>query len=260
MKRGIIVTGELGLIDAAVVRLLRALKAEYGSVWATPTGSMLDPAVSLYDIRYVLGQLACVDGVIESVDHLPPKLPCARFPIRLIGDISPTIRADIADDEAMPDACTIEGLLVNRPVPLVLLTGCFDLIHSGHVRLIEIASTCGSPPVVAALTSRAIRAQPKNANRNRPLWAMADRVCLLEELRAQPKVLLFDGPDCLELIERLRPDVWVKEIRDRGRAIVEQEARLVEMLGGRVFWADNGGYGSSTTIIEQAICSQQERV
>jgi bifunctional ADP-heptose synthase (sugar kinase/adenylyltransferase) len=86
---------------------------------------------------------------------------------------------------------------------------------------------------------------------------MVDRVMLLEELRTQPTPLLFDGPDCLGLIRRLRPDIWVKELKDRGRAIVEAEARLVGQLGGRVVWVNNTGYGCSSTVIEEALLSRK---
>ncbi|MGH9938130.1 MAG: hypothetical protein ACREAM_17940, partial [Blastocatellia bacterium] len=65
---GIIVTGGLALIDAAAVRFLRDLKAQHGSVWATPTAALLTPAVSLSDLRYALSQLASVAGVYASVD------------------------------------------------------------------------------------------------------------------------------------------------------------------------------------------------
>jgi cytidyltransferase-like protein len=250
---GIIVTGELALIDAAVVRFLRGLKVQHESVWAAPTAALFAPAVSLSDLRYTLSQLASVVGVSTSVDELARELPATNFPADVTAQALAAIHTPINDDDEIPPAGAVEELLRRRPEPLVMLSGCFDLIHAGHIRLIEAAASYGASPVVAMLTTRAIRRQPKNLHRRRPLWAMADRVTLLEELRAKPRPLLFDGPDCLELIAALRPDVWVKELRDRGRPIVEWEAQLVEQMGGRVVWADNQGYGSSSTIIEERL-------
>ena len=54
----------------------------------------------------------------------------------------------------------------------------------------------------------------------------------------------------MELIVTLRPDIWVKELSDRGREIVKKEARLVEQLGEYVVWANHSGYRTSITAIE----------
>jgi bifunctional ADP-heptose synthase (sugar kinase/adenylyltransferase) len=259
LMKGVVVTGELGLVDAEVVRIIHSLRAKYDRVWVAPAGATLEPAVTVSDLRYALGQLASVERVASSAADCPSALPTVSFPTDLIERCRASIHGKVSDGEDIPNTCTAEQLLLDRPFPLVLLTGCFDLIHAGHIRLIEMATAYGSNPVVALLTPRGIRAQPKNANRNRPLWTMADRVTVLEGLRTKPIPLLFDGPDSLELIERLRPDVWVKEIGDRGRPIVEEEARLVERLGGRVVWEDNRDYGSSTTAIEQAVLSYGSR-
>jgi len=215
-----------------------------------------DPAVSLSDLRYALSRLVSVAGVYTLVDELSHELPATLFPAELNTQALATAHARINDNDEIPPTCTVEEALRHRPEPLVMLSGCFDLIHAGHIRLIEIAASYGAEPVVAMLTTCAIRRQPKNLHRRRPLWPMADRVMVLQELRTNPKPLLFDGPDCLSLIEALKPDIWVKELRDRGRSIVEQEARLVERLGGRVVWADNRGYGSSSTMIEAQLLAQ----
>ncbi|MGH9938508.1 MAG: adenylyltransferase/cytidyltransferase family protein, partial [Blastocatellia bacterium] len=192
-------------------------------------------------------------GVYASVDELPRELPATNFPADLTTQALTAVHTQINDDDEIPPACAVEELRRRRPHPLVMVSGCFDLIHAGHIRLIEAAAGYGAPPVVAMLTTRAIRRQPKNLHRRRPLWTMADRVTLLEELRSKPRLLLFDGPDCLELIADLQPDVWIKELRDRGRPIVEQEALLVEQLGGRIVWAENQGCGSSSTAIEEQL-------
>jgi hypothetical protein len=248
--RGVIVTGKMALIDAAVIRFLRDLKIQYGSVWAAPTAALLASAVNLSDLRYALNQLASIDGVSDSLDGLSREAFVTQFPVRPASQSPAAAHNPISDDEEVPPTCTVEELLRHRPEPLAVVSGCFDLIHAGHIRLIEVAAGYGAPPVVAMLTTRAIRRQPKNLRRRRPLWTMADRVTLVEELRSNPTPLLFDGPDCLELIAALRPDAWIKEMRDSERPIVRQEATLVERMGGRVIWVDNRGYGGSTTAIE----------
>ncbi|QQS47250.1 MAG: hypothetical protein IPM66_00810 [Acidobacteriota bacterium] len=247
---GIIVTGDISLIDADVVRFFRYMKSRFGEVWVMPTTHSKTHAASLNDIDYILRQLTSVRGVLSSTECLQKTLPVAQHPFRLSDRISTTTLRPISDDDEVPTGYSINNIFEHRPQPLIMVSGCFDLIHAGHVRLIETAADYGYSPVVAMLTTLGIRRQPKNIDRSRPIWTMADRVTVIEELRYRPVPLLFDGPDCLELIAALRPDIWVKSTRDRGRSIVEKEARMVENYGGLVVWAEEEMIFSSSEIIE----------
>lgn len=245
---GIVVSGTVGVPKAFHVGYLRKLQRRHDVVWVGDVRAAFEPIVSADQILYLFSRLQCVAGREPggSANGREPRR--ASFP----PDIESISHAAgrVHTDDPQPPLATVEMLLAHRPTPLVMLSGCFDLIHAGHVRLIELAGRYGTSPVVAALTTRAIRSQPKNQTRNRPLWSMQDRLTVLEELRERPRVLFFDGPDCLDLIAQLRPDFWIKERRDRGRDIVEQEAQLVEHYGGRVVWEDCGFPGLSTTAIE----------
>jgi hypothetical protein len=55
--RGVVVTGELALVNARVVEFLRALRTRYGAVLAAPTSASLAPVVDVPALRYTLGQL-----------------------------------------------------------------------------------------------------------------------------------------------------------------------------------------------------------
>jgi glycerol-3-phosphate cytidylyltransferase-like family protein len=250
---GIVVMGTLGLVDAAAVRFLRRLKEQYGYVFVAPTQAAFSPAVDLQALRYVLSRLRCVDAVSGDGVEPPPGLPHVRFPRRFVESARETLASRVNDDDPQPAALTIKDLYRSRPDKLVMLSGCFDLIHAGHLRLIELAIGYGPEPVVAALTTRGIRIQPKNTAGDRPFWNMVDRLTIFHELRPKPKLLFFDGPDCIDLIETLRPDVWVKEMRDRGRAIVDQEAALVQRYGGQVAWVEDKMRGIPSTRIAATV-------
>ena len=253
--QGCVVTGKLGLVDADIVHFIHTIKQKYCAIWAVPTEAYFAPALDLKALRYILDQFLCVERVCSSINETPSELPMIEFPYLLEKQLHNAIFNNIKEDEKQPNTFSIDQIKKDRPNPLVLLSGCFDLIHAGHVHLIESASKYGVRPIVAALSTRGILVQPKNKQRQRPFWNMADRLTIFQELQSKPKVLFFDGPNCLDLIDQLRPDIYVKGELDRGRSIVLQEALLVEQYKGRVVWEENNRFKSSSSAIEQQILS-----
>lgn len=258
MKR-VVVEGALNIVDSAVIAFLQKMKKQYDQVWVYPTSAKLSPAVNLHALRYVLRQLLCVDKVITSRSSFPTNVDIVCFPTEITNNIQKITKRIIHDEKQIPKTWTVDKLLTIRPFPLILLTGCFDLIHSGHVRSIEIATQYGSEPVVAMLTTKAIRSQPKNIGRKRPLWTMSERITFMRELRSQPRIIFFDGKDSLQLINQLRPNFYLKETRDQGRQIIDKEARLVEEYNGQTIWIDSKTFDTSTTTIENAILTAYPR-
>jgi cytidyltransferase-like protein len=235
-------------VDAPLVAALQGLRREFDDLWVCPEQALLAPALTLESLRYSLAMLACVTGVLaapESAQRGTLELSFNKIRGTVVQGRHP---GSPDPDEPLPRLAAVESSMVTRPEPLVLVTGCFDLIHAGHLRLMATAARHSPRPVVAALTSAAIAAQPKNQG-DRPFWSMQDRALVLTSLRVPLDLVFFDGPDSLGLIERLRPDVWVKEVQDRDRPIVLQEAALVERLGGRVAWFRDAARTTSSTKI-----------
>ncbi|GAA4931848.1 D-glycero-beta-D-manno-heptose 1-phosphate adenylyltransferase [Streptomyces coeruleoprunus] len=90
---------------------------------------------------------------------------------------------------------------------VVATGGCFDLLHAGHVGLLESARRIGDCLIVC-VNSDASVARLKGAGR--PLNPLADRTRVLAGLGSVDAVAVFDGDTPAELLTRLRPDVWVK--------------------------------------------------
>ena len=90
---------------------------------------------------------------------------------------------------------------------LVFTNGCFDLLHAGHVDLLERARALGDRLVVGVNSDASVRGLKGPA---RPFIPEQDRVALLRALRAVDDVVLFDDPTPLRVIEQLAPDVLVK--------------------------------------------------
>jgi D-beta-D-heptose 7-phosphate kinase/D-beta-D-heptose 1-phosphate adenosyltransferase len=85
--------------------------------------------------------------------------------------------------------------------------GCFDLLHTGHVTLLEQARALGDCLIVLLNTDASVR-QLKGLDR--PLVPEDDRVAVLRALAAVDAVALFDEPTPEAALRRIRPHLWVK--------------------------------------------------
>lgn len=116
--------------------------------------------------------------------------------------------------------------------PVVFTNGVFDLLHVGHVALLEAARAEGEALIVGLNSDASVRRLAKGSRGDRPVVPEPERARLVAALESVTCVVLFDDDTPLALIERLRPDVLVKGA-DYGRdAIVG--ADQVEAWGGRV--------------------------
>ncbi len=114
--------------------------------------------------------------------------------------------------------------------PVVFTNGVFDVLHAGHVTLLEAARAAGGALVVGVNSDASVRRLGKGADR--PLVPQADRARLLAALACVDCVVVFDEDTPLELIRALRPDVLVKGADyDRAHIVGADD---VEGWGGRV--------------------------
>jgi D-beta-D-heptose 7-phosphate kinase/D-beta-D-heptose 1-phosphate adenosyltransferase len=90
---------------------------------------------------------------------------------------------------------------------LVLTNGCFDLLHSGHVALLELARALGDVLVVAINSDESVRGLK---GPGRPLVPERERGELLLALEPVDRVAIYDEGTPLEVVRALLPDVLVK--------------------------------------------------
>jgi D-beta-D-heptose 7-phosphate kinase / D-beta-D-heptose 1-phosphate adenosyltransferase len=122
--------------------------------------------------------------------------------------------------------------------------GCFDLLHPGHISLLEQArKACDR--LIVGLNSDASVARLKG--KDHPVQNEAARAVVLAALAAVDRVVVFAEDDPLRLIEAIRPDVLVKGADYRRNQVVGGD--LVESYGGRVLLAELlPGHSTSKTI------------
>ena len=111
----------------------------------------------------------------------------------------------------------------------VFTNGVFDLLHVGHVRLLQFACAQGDHLIVA-INSDASAARIKGSNR--PVVPAHERAEVLRALRCVDEIQIFDEDTPELLIQRLRPHVLVKKPACRGTEI--PGAAFVESIGGSV--------------------------
>jgi len=129
---------------------------------------------------------------------------------------------------------------------VVFTNGCFDLLHAGHVRLLERARSEGDFLVVGLNSDASVRG---NKGPERPIVPEGERTEALLALEAVDRVVVYDDPTPLRLIEALLPDVLVKGADWAADAIVGSAE--VERAGGRVVRVDLLGGRSTTGLVER---------
>jgi D-beta-D-heptose 7-phosphate kinase/D-beta-D-heptose 1-phosphate adenosyltransferase len=149
----------------------------------------------------------------------------------------PTLLADLVDERT---AWRAEGLKV------VLTNGCFDLLHAGHLALLEMARGLGDVLVVALNSDASVRGLK---GEGRPIVPEAERAEVLLALEAVDRVVLYDEPTPLEVVRALLPDVLAKGADWAADDIVGRPE--VEAEGGRVVRVPLAAGRSTTAIVER---------
>jgi len=130
---------------------------------------------------------------------------------------------------------------------VVFTNGVFDILHPGHLALLETARTEGGALVVGVNSDASARRLGKAPDR--PLVPEQDRARMLAGFAAVDCVVIFDEETPLELIRALEPDVLVKGADYTRDQIVG--ADLVEARGGRVVRVELVPDQSTTRLVER---------
>jgi D-beta-D-heptose 7-phosphate kinase/D-beta-D-heptose 1-phosphate adenosyltransferase len=94
-----------------------------------------------------------------------------------------------------------------RGKKIVFTNGCFDILHKGHVELLEKSKLLGDVLVVALNTDASVK---KIKGSRRPVNKQNDRAAVVAALRAVDFVTFFNEKTPERLIKKLCPDILVK--------------------------------------------------
>ncbi len=112
---------------------------------------------------------------------------------------------------------------------VVMTTGCYDVLHAGHVRHLEKSRALGTRLIVALNSDAGVR---RLKGPTRPINPEGQRKSVLEALRCVDEVRVFDGLTALELISEVRPDVLTAGYGYKREDVVG--LRLIESWRGKV--------------------------
>ena len=129
---------------------------------------------------------------------------------------------------------------------IVFTNGCFDLLHVGHVTLLEQCKALGDRLIIGINSDASVRGLKGPA---RPIIGEVERARLLSALSVADAVVIFDAPTPIELIRATRPDVLVKGGDYTTATVVGAED--VQSWGGRVELVPLVEGFSTTRIVER---------
>ena len=134
----------------------------------------------------------------------------------------PSFESKICHADELPEA------LATLARPIVFTNGVFDILHRGHASYLDQARKLGGSLVVGVNTDASVKMLGKGDDR--PINTEADRQALLAALASVDLVVLFAEKTPVALLERVRPDIYVKG----GDYAIDtlEETRLVKSWGG----------------------------
>ncbi|MEI6125967.1 MAG: D-glycero-beta-D-manno-heptose 1-phosphate adenylyltransferase [Pseudomonadota bacterium] len=134
--------------------------------------------------------------------------------------------------------------LKRQGTQVVFTNGCFDIIHSGHVKLLQEAREAGGVLIVGLNSDSSVKALKGPA---RPIVSQEQRAQVVAALEAVDYVVIFYELDPLQMIEALVPSVLIKGGDWTPETIIGRD--VVEQAGGKVFAIPLKDGASSTDIV-----------
>jgi D-beta-D-heptose 7-phosphate kinase / D-beta-D-heptose 1-phosphate adenosyltransferase len=137
---------------------------------------------------------------------------------------------------------SIVSELKNKDKKIIFTNGCFDILHIGHIKYLEIAKSYGDILILGLNSNDSVQ---RLKGENRPINSQESRAYILASLEVVDYVVIFEEDTPFDLIKLIKPDVLVKGGDYEGKEIVGQdiakELKLVKFINGK----------SSTNIINR---------
>lgn len=129
---------------------------------------------------------------------------------------------------------TLASKLHSQGKKIVFTNGCFDILHVGHVKYLEVAKSYGDVLILGLNADSSVK---KLKGPTRPINTQDDRAYILASLESVDYVVIFEEETPYELIKLIKPHVLVKGGDYKGKEVVGQdiadELKLVQFVDGK---------------------------
>ncbi|MCT7514998.1 D-glycero-beta-D-manno-heptose-7-phosphate kinase [Aliarcobacter cryaerophilus] len=129
---------------------------------------------------------------------------------------------------------TLASKLHSQGKKIVFTNGCFDILHVGHVKYLEVAKSYGDVLILGLNADSSVK---KLKGPTRPINTQDDRAYILASLESVDYVVIFEEETPYELIKLIKPNVLVKGGDYEGKEVVGQdiadELKLVQFVDGK---------------------------
>jgi len=109
-------------------------------------------------------------------------------------------------------------MVYEKSMKNIFVNGTFDILHPGHVQLLNYAKSLGGTLTVGIDSDRRVREKKGHA---RPVYNVGDRAYMLQNLKAVDYVVIFDSDEELErCIKTVKPDIMVVGSDWKGKSVI----------------------------------------
>ncbi len=129
----------------------------------------------------------------------------------------------------------------------VFVNGVFDILHVGHIDLIECAQAMGDKLVIGINSDESA----SSLKPGRPINSQKNRKRMLLKLNGVNHVVIFNGLNCAQLIYDLKPDVWVKGPDYTLDTINSLERQAIDDCGGMIVISPRFNDISTSSILKK---------
>lgn len=235
------------LLDVSLITLSEngiALYDDKLRIYPTSSQEVFDVTGAGDTVLASLGfALACkldIDSAIKFANHaagvVVKKIGSATATINEIIEYESSINKSSSEVhiKSIDEISVLSQELKSRNKKIVFTNGCFDLLHSGHVKYLETAKSLGDILIIGLNSDKSVSTLK---GKSRPINSESDRAYLLAALEVVDYVVVFKEETPFNLINIIKPHILVKGGDYKGKKVIGddivKELIIVPLIEGR---------------------------
>ena len=142
-----------------------------------------------------------------------------------------------SSDEHIKSWVEISSIIIElkkKDRKIVFTNGCFDILHIGHIKYLEVAKSFGDILILGLNSNNSVK---RLKGENRPINDQDDRAYILASLEVVDYVVIFDEDTPFDLINLIQPDILAKGGDYKNKEVVGQdiakELKLIDFIDGK---------------------------